>query len=75
MGRPPSVHGMGLENTKIKVTRGTVDVDEFQNTSVKGVYAIGDVTNQVQLTPVAIKAGRIVAERIFNNKPHLKMNY
>lgn len=45
MGRPPSVQGMGLENTKIKVTRGTVDVDEYQNTSVKGVYAIGDVTN------------------------------
>ncbi len=40
-----------------------------------GVYAIGDVTNNIQLTPVAIKAGRVVAERIFNNKTDLKMNY
>jgi len=42
---------------------------------VPGIYAIGDVTNQVTLTPVAIRQGRIVAERIFNNKPHLKMCY
>ena len=40
-----------------------------------GVYAIGDVTNNIQLTPVAIKAGRIVAERVFNGRHDLKMNY
>ena len=40
-----------------------------------GVYAIGDVTNQVQLTPVAIKAGRITAERIFNDRADLVMDY
>lgn len=39
------------------------------------MYAIGDVTNQITLTPVAIRAGRILAERIFNNRSDLKMNY
>ena len=54
---------------------GAVKVDEFQNTNVKGVYAIGDVTNNIQLTPVAVKTGRIVAERVFNGRDDLKMNY
>jgi glutathione reductase (NADPH) len=42
---------------------------------VEGVYAIGDVINKINLTPVAIRAGRILSERIFNNKPTLKMLY
>lgn len=50
-------------------------MDEYQNTSVKGVYAIGDVINKVNLTPVALKNGRIVAERIFHNRPDLKMTF
>lgn len=50
-------------------------VDEYQNTSVNGVYAIGDVTDNFNLTPVAIRAGRILSERLFNNKPNLKMLY
>lgn len=50
-------------------------MDEFQNTNIPGIYAIGDVTAQVSLTPVAIRQGRIVSERIFNNKPDLKMCY
>jgi glutathione reductase (NADPH) len=56
-------------------SNGAVKVDEYQNTNVPGIYAIGDVTNNIQLTPVAIKTGRIVAERLFNNKSDLKMNY
>jgi len=55
--------------------KGAIKVDEYQNTNVPGVYAIGDITNQVCLTPVAIRQGRLVSERIFNNKPHLKMCY
>ena len=50
-------------------------VDEFQNTNVPGIYAIGDVTNQVNLTPVAIRQGRIVSERVFNGQKDLKMCY
>ena len=75
LGRPPNLNGLGLENTSISIAKGAIVVDEFQNTTVSGVYAIGDVTNQVTLTPVAIKAGRIVVERIFNNRPDLKMSY
>jgi glutathione reductase (NADPH) len=75
LGRPPCVEGLGLENTGIKTRKGVVIVDEFQNTSVNGVYAIGDVTDNFNLTPVAIRAGRILSERLFNNKPNLKMVY
>lgn len=50
-------------------------VDEYQNTTVPGVYAIGDVTNQLTLTPVAIRAGRILSERLFNGRSNLKMSY
>ena len=39
------------------------------------MYAIGDVTDGVSLTPVAVRAGRILTERLFNNRPTLKMNY
>jgi glutathione reductase (NADPH) len=56
-------------------SNGGVTVDDYQNTNVPGIYAIGDATNNIQLTPVAVKAGRIVAERIFNNRTDLKMNY
>jgi len=45
LGRPPNLGPLGLENTDIAVERGAVKVDEYQNTSVDGVYAIGDVTN------------------------------
>lgn len=75
LGRTPLVDGLGLEEIGVKVEKGAVVVDKFQNTNVEGIYAIGDVTNQIQLTPVAIKAGRIVAERLFNNRTDLFMNY
>ena len=76
VGRPPNVDSLCLDKTQIKHQKGFITVDEFQNTTVKGVYAIGDVTNNGwALTPVAIRSGRILAERIFNNKPNLKMLY
>ena len=75
IGRPPNVEPLALGNTGIEVTKGAIKVDEYQNTTVPGVYAIGDVTNQITLTPVAIRAGRIVAERIFNGRSNLKMDY
>ena len=49
--------------------------DEYQNTAQHGVYALGDVTRGVSLTPVAVRAGRILSERLFNNRPTLKMDY
>lgn len=75
VGRRPNLDGMQLQNAGVKIERNAVVVDEYQNTSVPGIYAIGDATNQVNLTPVAIRQGRLVAERIFNNKPDLKMKY
>lgn len=60
MGRPAHVSGLGLENTKIEIDHGSVKIDAYQNTTVPGVYAIGDVTKNMQLTPVAIRAGRIL---------------
>ena len=75
IGRPPNVEPLALQNTGVQVAKGAVVVDEFQNTAVNGVYAIGDVTNQITLTPVAIRAGRILSERLFNGRQGLKMDY
>ena len=77
IGRPPATEGMGLENTQIEIdSRGKhIVTDEFQNTTQAGVYALGDVTKGVSLTPVAVRTGRILSERLFNNRPTLKMNY
>ena len=77
IGRPPNTSELGLENTNVNLTPrgGLIEVDDFENTSREGVYAIGDVTGKVNLTPVAVRAGRILSERIFNNRPSLKMDY
>lgn len=66
ISRVGNVEGLGLERVGIEAGRGgTIAVDEWQNTAAKGVYAVGDVTGAVQLTPVAIAAGRRLAERLF----------
>jgi len=76
MGRPPSTKGLGLETTGVEIAKsGHVVVDEFQNTNQQGVYAVGDVTVCPALTPVAVRAGRILSERLFNNRTDLKMDY
>ncbi|XP_039189450.1 glutathione reductase, mitochondrial isoform X2 [Crotalus tigris] len=60
----------------IKVDKaGHIIVDEFQNTSRKGVYAVGDVCGKALLTPVAIAAGRKLAHRLFENKKDFKLDY
>ncbi|WP_094752502.1 glutathione-disulfide reductase [Psychromonas sp. CD1] len=69
IGRYPATENMGLENTQIKLNKNKfIHVDKYQNTNVSGVYALGDNTDELQLTPVAIKAGRELAERLFNGK-------
>ena len=50
-------------------------MDSFQNTKVPGIYAIGDITGRTPLTPVAIAAGRKLAERLFNHKPFSRVDY
>ena len=47
MGRPHNLKGLGLENTKIETDHGAVKIDAYQNTTVPGVYAIGDVTKNM----------------------------
>ncbi len=76
VGRYANTRNLNLDATDINVQKnGVIDVDEFENTSVKGIYAIGDITGRPQLTPVAIAAGRKLAERLFNNRPDSKMDY
>jgi glutathione reductase (NADPH) len=69
-GRRPNVSGFGLEPAGVKLAKsGGVAVDEFSRTSVPHIYAIGDVTNRVNLTPVAIREGHAFADTVFGDKP------
>ncbi|MCZ4059885.1 glutathione-disulfide reductase [Pantoea sp. LMR881] len=77
IGRQPETDKLNIEVTGIELTeKGHIKVDKFQNTNVSGIYAVGDNTGAVELTPVAIAAGRRLSERLFNNKPdeHLDFN-
>ena len=76
IGRGANTQNIGLENTDIKLkANGYIETDAYENTSVSGVYAIGDVNGKIALTPVAIAAGRRLSERLFNNKPEEKLDY
>jgi glutathione reductase (NADPH) len=70
MGRRPNTHGLGLEAAGAEVDdKGAVVVDADNKSSCDSIYAVGDVTNRVQLTPVAIREGQAFADTIFGNKP------
>ncbi|HAT6332612.1 TPA: glutathione-disulfide reductase [Legionella pneumophila subsp. pneumophila] len=76
VGRKPRTGNLNLDKINVNMDdKGLILVDTFQNTSVKGIYAIGDVTNAPALTPVAIAAGRRLADRIFGNQPDACLNY
>ncbi|NVK22284.1 MAG: glutathione-disulfide reductase [Kangiellaceae bacterium] len=76
IGRKPMTTNLGLEKTNIKVDdKGFIITDKYQNTSVKGIYAVGDNTGRVALTPVAVAAGRRLAERLFNGKTDEHLDY
>ena len=76
VGRKANVHQLNLEAAGVELTeRGFIQVDEYQNTTTPGIYALGDVSGEKELTPVAIKAGRTLAERLFNGKTDSKMDY
>jgi glutathione reductase (NADPH) len=69
-GRKPNTDGMGLEEIGVELTKnGAVVVDEWQRSSVPNIYAVGDVTDRINLTPVAIAEGRAIAETLYNNNP------
>ena len=76
VGRKANVQQLNLEAAGVELTeRGFIQVDEYQNTTTPGIYALGDVSGEKELTPVAIKAGRTLAERLFNGKTDEKMDY
>ena len=70
IGRSPEVEDLNLKSVgEIKQTeKGHLEVDEYQNTSVQDIYALGDVCGKVELTPVAIAAGRRLADRLFGGE-------
>ncbi|HXG53060.1 MAG TPA: glutathione-disulfide reductase [candidate division Zixibacteria bacterium] len=69
-GRAPNTRGLGLEEAGVALKpNGAVAVDDYSRTSVESVYAIGDCTDRMMLTPVAIAEGRAVAETLFNQNP------
>ncbi|PJI91247.1 NADPH-glutathione reductase [Yoonia maricola] len=69
-GRAPNTDDMGLQATGVEVgRRGEIMVDEYSQTAVPSIYAIGDVTNRVQLTPVAIREGMAFVETVFKGNP------
>jgi glutathione reductase (NADPH) len=68
-GRRPNVTGLGLEAAGVRIAKnGGIAVDEFSRSSVPGIYAVGDVTNRVNLTPVAIREGHAFADTVFGGK-------
>ena len=71
IGRKPKTDGLGLETAGVELDeKGAVKVDADSKSTCDSIYAIGDVTNRVQLTPVAIREGQAFADTIFGNKPH-----
>jgi glutathione reductase (NADPH) len=69
-GRWPNVKNLGLEAAGVKLAKtGGIAVDEFSRSSVPHIYAIGDVTNRINLTPVAIREGHAFADTVFGGKP------
>lgn len=75
IGRRPNIHGLGLENAGVAVTeRGAIAIDEYSRTSVPHIYAIGDVTDRINLTPVAIREGHVFADNVFGGK-NIKIDF
>ncbi|WP_374647942.1 glutathione-disulfide reductase [Rhizorhabdus sp.] len=71
IGRKPKTDGLGLESVGVELNeKGAIVVDEDNRSTVPSIYAVGDVTDRVQLTPVAIREGQAFADTLFGGKPH-----
>lgn len=76
IGRTPSTDNINLEAAGVEANEwGYIPVDEHHETNVKGIYALGDIIGKIELTPVAVKSGRILAERLFNGMTDVVMDY
>jgi glutathione reductase (NADPH) len=70
IGRRPNVMGLGIDKLGVRIhEHGGVEVDDYSRTSVENIYAVGDVTNRVNLTPVAIREGHAFADTLYGGKP------
>ncbi len=70
-GRRPKIEGLGLENAGVELNdRGAIKVDEHSRSSCPSIYAVGDVTDRIQLTPVAIREGQAFADTVFGGNPY-----
>lgn len=75
-GRAPNTSGLGLQNAGVALTdNGAVVIDEKYQTNVPHIYAIGDVTDNIQLTPVAIAEGMCIANNLFTSNPKKSLDY
>jgi glutathione reductase (NADPH) len=74
VGRKPLLDNLGLENTKVEVADGAIVVDHHSQTAEENIFAVGDCTNRMNLTPVAINEGRAFADTHFGHKPR-QMSY
>lgn len=75
-GRTPNTETLNLDNVGVKTTKsGHVTVNKYQETNVPGIFAVGDITGHHELTPVAIAAGRRLADRLFNGQEDRHLNY
>ncbi len=69
-GRDPNTAGLGLENAGVELdAKGAIVVDDDNRSTCPSIYAVGDVTNRIQLTPIAIREGQAFADTLFGNKP------
>ncbi|MEO9129949.1 MAG: glutathione-disulfide reductase [Sphingomonas sp.] len=69
-GRDPNTEGLGLENAGVEMDeKGAIKVDDDNRSTCDSIYAVGDVTNRIQLTPIAIREGQAFADTLFGNKP------
>ena len=69
-GRVPNTRGLGLESAGVELTdKGAVKVDTDNRSTCESIYAVGDVTNRIQLTPVAIREGQAFADSVYGGKP------
>jgi glutathione reductase (NADPH) len=76
VGRVPNVEELALNRAGVHLTtEGYIATDDFQATNAPGIYAVGDVTGRIPLTPVAIAAGRRLADRLFGGQPQRRLDY
>jgi glutathione reductase (NADPH) len=74
IGRKPLLENLGLENTNVEIVNDAIAVDHHNQTAEENIYAVGDCTDRINLTPVAINEGRAFADTHFGKKPR-QMNY